>query len=41
VTCVLIGFDKRETVAWHLLTHSILARSSMPVGFIPLASATP
>jgi hypothetical protein len=34
---IFIGFDPRETVAWHVLTHSILARSSMPVSFIPLA----
>ena len=34
---IFIGFDERETVAWHVLTHSILARSSMPVAFTPLA----
>lgn len=34
---IFIGFDPRETVAWHVLTHSILARSSQPVSFIPLA----
>jgi hypothetical protein len=34
---VFIGFDERETVAWHVLTHSILARSSQPVAFAPLA----
>lgn len=34
---IFIGFDPRETVAWHVLTHSILARSSEPVSFIPLA----
>jgi len=34
---VFIGFDARETVAWHVLTHSILARSTAPVSFIPLA----
>lgn len=34
---VFIGFDPRETVAWHVLCHSILARSSQPVSFIPLA----
>ncbi len=34
---IFIGFDERETVAWHVLTHSILARSSMPVAFVPLA----
>jgi lipopolysaccharide biosynthesis glycosyltransferase len=34
---IFIGFDPRETVAWHVLCHSILARSSQPVCFVPLA----
>ncbi|HLF98464.1 MAG TPA: glycosyltransferase [Methylococcaceae bacterium] len=34
---LFIGFDPRETVAWHVLVHSILARSSQPVAFTPLA----
>lgn len=34
---IFIGFDPRETAAWHVLTHSILARSSEPVSFVPLA----
>jgi hypothetical protein len=34
---IFIGFDRRETVAWHVLCHSILARSSEPVSFTPLA----
>jgi len=34
---VFIGFDARETAAWHVLTHSILSRSSQPVCFMPLA----
>lgn len=34
---IFIGYDPRETVAWHVLTHSILARSSQPVSFVPLA----
>lgn len=34
---IFIGFDPRETVAWHVLTHSILARSTEPVSFVPLA----
>ncbi len=34
---IFIGFDPRETAAWHVLTHSILSRSSQPVCFIPLA----
>lgn len=34
---VFIGFDPRETVAWHVLVHSILARASRPVAFVPLS----
>lgn len=34
---IFIGFDARETVAWHVLTHSIMARATQPVSFVPLA----
>ena len=34
---IFIGYDPRETAAWHVLTHSILARASVPVSFTPLA----
>jgi len=34
---IFIGFDSRETIAYHVLTHSILARSSAPVSFTPLS----
>lgn len=34
---VFIGYDEREAVAWHVLCHSILARCSRPVSFVPLA----
>lgn len=34
---IFIGFDERETAAWHVLTHSILARASQPVSFTPLS----
>ena len=33
---IFIGYDSHETVAWHVLTHSILARASRPVSFVPL-----
>ena len=33
---VFIGFDPRETVAFHVLSHSIHARSSQPVSITPL-----
>jgi len=34
---VFIGFDPRETVAYHVLAHSIQARASVPVAIAPLA----
>jgi hypothetical protein len=34
---IFIGFDDRETVAFHVLCHSILARASLPVSFVPLS----
>lgn len=37
---IFIGFDPRETAAWHVLTHSILRRASRPVSFTPLALST-
>lgn len=33
---IFIGYDPVESVAWHTLTHSILARSSIPVAFVPI-----
>lgn len=35
---VAIGFDPRETVAYHVLEQSIIDRTSVPVAIIPLAS---
>lgn len=34
---VFIGFDPRETVAYNVLAHSILARASEPVTIAPIA----
>jgi hypothetical protein len=34
---IFIGYDHRESIAWHTLTHSILRQSSVPVAIIPLA----
>lgn len=34
---IFIGFDPRETVAYHVLAHSIQARASRPVSIAPLA----
>lgn len=33
---VFIGYDKNETVAYHVLAHSILNRASKPVAITPL-----
>ncbi|NJD88961.1 MAG: glycosyltransferase [Betaproteobacteria bacterium] len=33
---IFIGFDPREAVAYHVLAHSILRRSSQPVSIAPL-----
>lgn len=33
---IFIGFDTRETVAFHVLSNSILRHSSQPVAFTPL-----
>jgi len=33
---VFIGFDPNETVAYHVLSHSILRRASIPVSIAPL-----
>ena len=38
---IFVGFDPRETVAWHVLSHSILARASEPVSIVPLALGGP
>lgn len=31
-----VGFDQKESVAWHTFVHSILSRSTIPVAFIPI-----
>lgn len=36
---VFIGYDPAETVAYHVLCHSILRRSSQPVSFTPINKA--
>ncbi len=33
---IFIGYDPVESVAWHTMAHSILARSSAPVALIPV-----
>jgi lipopolysaccharide biosynthesis glycosyltransferase len=34
---IFIGYDPRETVAYHVLCHSILARAKRPVSITPLS----
>lgn len=37
---VAIGYDHRESIAFHVLAHSILRRASRPVQIVPLALST-
>jgi hypothetical protein len=34
---IFIGYDARESVAFHVLSHSLLRRSSVPISIAPLA----
>ena len=36
---IFIGYDPRESVAYHTLAHSILRRSSMPISVAPLVQS--
>ena len=37
---IVVGYDKRESVAYHVFTQSVLEKSSVPVSFIPLSANT-
>lgn len=37
---VFIGWDSRETVAYHVLSHSIITRARQPVTIAPVGNAT-
>jgi lipopolysaccharide biosynthesis glycosyltransferase len=37
---IVVGFDQRESVAYHAFTQSVIDKSSLPVMFIPLAINT-
>ena len=37
---IVVGFDQRESVAYHTFTQSVIEKSSLPVAFIPLAINT-
>jgi len=34
---IVVGFDQREAVAYHVFCQSVLSKASRPVRFIPLA----
>lgn len=34
---IVVGFDQRESIAYHTFTQSIIEKSSLPVSFVPLA----
>ena len=33
---IFVGYDERETIAYHVLAHSIMTRASLPVSITPL-----
>lgn len=37
---VFIGWDRRETVAYHVLAHSLIKRSSLPLAISPIGNDT-
>ena len=37
---IVVGFDQRESVAYHTFSQSIIEKASLPVTFIPLAMNT-
>ena len=34
---IVVGFDQRESVAFHVFTQSIIEKASLPISFMPLA----
>jgi lipopolysaccharide biosynthesis glycosyltransferase len=37
---LVVGFDQREAIAYHVFSQSIIEKSSLPVNFLPLAVNT-
>ena len=37
---IVVGFDQRESIAYHTFSQSIIEKASLPVAFIPLAINT-
>jgi len=33
---LVVGFDARETIAYHVFCQSVLEKTSLPVSFLPL-----
>ena len=33
---IFIGYDPKEAVAFHVLSHSLLERSSKPISIVPI-----
>ena len=40
IISIVVGYDKRESVAYHVFTQSVLEKSSAPISFIPLSVNT-
>ena len=34
---IVVGFDQREAIAYHVFTQSIIEKASLPISFMPLA----
>ena len=34
---IVVGFDQKESVAYHTFTQSVIDKSSMPIRFMPLS----
>jgi lipopolysaccharide biosynthesis glycosyltransferase len=37
---IVVGFDQRESIAYHVFCQSVIDQSSMPIQFLPLAENT-
>ena len=37
---IVVGFDQRESVAYHTFVQSVIEKSSLPVSFTPLTITT-
>jgi lipopolysaccharide biosynthesis glycosyltransferase len=37
---LIVGFDQRESIAYHVFCQSVIDRASMPIQFLPLAENT-